>query len=117
MKHTFKFGLFSKNVQMFNEGNMGVVIEKEPQVVCVYGTDETYDKILCAIPLCHPKLLKGLEYTVEFCTDECAKIAVGDIKIIINFASKKCSNNKGVQNYGSDAWGQDVTVAWDENKF
>ena len=101
---------------MFNEGNIGVVVEKEPQVVCVYGTDTNYN-ILCAIPLCHPKLLKGLEYTVEFCSDECAKIAVGDIKIIIDFTNKKCSNNKGVQNYGSDAWGQDVTAAWDENKF
>ena len=117
MKHTFKFGLFNKNIQMFNEGNMGVVIEKEPDVVCVYGTDETHDKILCAIPLCHPKFLKGAEYTVEFCTDECTKIAVGDIKIIIDFANKKCANNKGIQNYGSDTWGQDVTAAWDDGKF
>ncbi len=117
MKHSFKFTLFGSKVQMFKENHMGIVIEKEPQVVCVYGTDETNSQILCAIPLCHPKLLKGAEYTVEFCADECAKITVSDIKIIIDFANKKCSNNKGLQNYGSDAWGQDVTAAWDENQF
>ena len=54
MKYTFKFGLFGKKVQMFSEGERGIVIEKEPQVVCVYGTDSNYN-ILCAIPLCHPK--------------------------------------------------------------
>ena len=117
MKHSFKFTLFGKKVQMFAQNTMGIVIEKEPDVVCVYGTDETHDKILCAIPLCHPKFLKGAEYTVEFCADECAKIAVGDMKIIIDFANKKCANNKGIQNYGSDTWGQDVTASWDDGKF
>ena len=63
MKYTFKFGLFGKKVQMFSEGQRGVVVEKEPQVVCVYGTDSNYN-ILCAIPLCHPKFLKGIEYIV-----------------------------------------------------
>lgn len=117
MKHIFKFTVFGSKVQMFDENEMGIVIEKEPQVICVYGTDVANKNILCAIPLCHPKFLKGAEYTIEFCANKCAKIAVGDIKIIIDFANKKCSNNKNIQNYGSDAWGEDVTTAWDNNKF
>ena len=35
MKYTFKFSLFGKKVQMFSEGERGIVVEKEPQVVCV----------------------------------------------------------------------------------
>ena len=43
MKYTFKFSLFRKKVQMFSEGERGIVVEKEPQVVCVYGTDSNYN--------------------------------------------------------------------------
>ena len=57
MRYTFQFKLFGKKVQMFSEGKMGIVVEKEPDVVCVYGTDENFH-ILCAVPLCHPKFSK-----------------------------------------------------------
>lgn len=117
MKYSFKFTLFGKKVQMFNDGDMGIVIEKESQVVCVYGTSRDHNDILCAIPLCHPRYLKNVEYTVEFCSEKCAKITAGDIRIIIDFANKKCANNKGIQSYGSDSWGNEVSVAWDESRF
>lgn len=57
-------------------------VEKEPHVVCVYGTDENHN-ILCAIPLCHPKYLKGIEYVVEFEENERAKVCVGELQIVI----------------------------------
>ena len=112
MKYTFKFKLFGGNVKMFSEGNMGIVVEKEAHVVCVYGTDGEHNDILCAIPLCTPKLLKGAEYTIEFFENDCAKIAVADIQLAINFGSKKCASNKALQCYGSEAWGQDVQAEW-----
>ncbi len=113
MQYKFKFGLFGKKVQMFSERQMGVVVEKESDVVCVYGTDKDYH-ILCAVPLCHPKFLKGAEYTVEFDEKGCARICVGDLKIVIDYAKKKCANNKSLKCYGSDAWGQDVQTEWSE---
>ena len=113
MRYTFQFKLFGKKVQMFNEGKMGIVVEKEPDVVCVYGTDENYH-ILCAVPLSHPKFLKGAEYVVEFVENNCAKISVGELKIIIDYSKKKCANNKALKCYGSDDWGQDVQVEWSE---
>lgn len=113
MRYAFKFTLFTKNPQMFRERNMGVVIEKERDVVCVYGTDNHFH-ILCAVPLCHPKHLKGAEYTVEFCENECARISVGDLQIIIDYSKKKCANNKSIRCYGSDDWGEDVQIAWSE---
>ncbi len=111
--YEFKFSLFGKKVQMFHEGKMGIVIEKESHVICVYGTDNANSNILCAIPLCHPKFLKGLTYKVAFQDDNTAIVSVGDFMIYINFESQKCSNNKGLKNFGSDIWGQDVSVDWD----
>ena len=34
--------------------------------------------------------------------------------IYIDFESRKCSNNKGLQNFGSDKWGEGISVAWDD---
>lgn len=113
MRYTFQFKLFGKKVHMFSEGRMGIVVEKEPDVVCVYGTDENYH-ILCAVPLCHPKFLKGVKYVIEFDEDRCAKVSVGGLQIVIDFARRKCANNKSLQCYGSDNWGQNVQISWDE---
>ena len=112
MKYSFKFKLFGSKVQMYNEGEMGIVIEKEPQVVCIYGTDNKHQNILCAIPLCSPKLLKGAEYTVEFCENNISKISVSDIQVVIDFENKKCANNKNIKCYGSNSWGQNVQIQW-----
>lgn len=101
---------------MFNCRAMGIVIEKEPQVVCVYATDSNYQKILCATPLCAPKNLKGLEYKLSFDPCGLAKLEVGDIRIIVDFENHTCCNNKNITCYGSDAWGQSVSVEWDSEK-
>lgn len=114
MKYSFKFKFLGSKVQMFNYNKMGVVVEKEPQVVCVYGTDDKNQTILCAIPLCHPKILKGAEYIIDFGEDKRTKITVGDLQIVIDFENKKCATNKGIKCFGSDKWGQDVQVAWNE---
>ena len=112
--YEFKYSLFGKRVQMFHEGRMGIVIEKESKVICVYGTNSSNSKILCAVPLCHPKYLKGMTYKVAFRDNNTAAVSVGDIMIYIDFESRKCSNNKGLQNFGSDKWGEDISAAWDD---
>ena len=114
MRYTFKFKLFGKKVQMFKEGQMGIVVEKESDVVCVYATDEKHENILCALPLCHPKILKGTEYVIEFTENNCAKVSVGELQIIIDYSNKKCANNKALKCFGSEAWGHDIAVAWGE---
>ncbi|MEG2686962.1 MAG: hypothetical protein RR954_07570 [Christensenellaceae bacterium] len=99
---------------MFNLGDMGVVVEKESDVVCIYGTNNTNSNILCAVPLCHPKYLKGLTYQISFYSDNVATVSVGDIMVYIDYRAKKCSNNRDETNYGSDTWGQDVSEAWND---
>lgn len=113
MRYTFQYKLFTHRVQMFREQHMGIVVEKEPDVVCVYGTDEQYH-IMCAVPLCHPKFLKGATYIIEFDENDRARVYIGDLQIIVDFAKKKCTNNKGFRCYGSPAWGQDVQIEWGE---
>lgn len=117
VKYNFKFSLFGSKVQKFNHMQMGIVIEKEHDVICVYGTTANFEKILCAIPLCHPKFLKGAEYSIEFTENQHAKISVKDIKILINYKNKKCSNNLNIHNYGSESWGDDVSEIWDDQLF
>ncbi|MBQ3078395.1 MAG: hypothetical protein IJC48_00165 [Clostridia bacterium] len=112
MRYAFKFKLLGSKVQMFSHNEMGIVVEKEPDSVCVYGTDEKHREILCAVPLCHPKYLKGAEYIVDFDENNCAKICVGEVQIVIDFGNQKCSNNKGIKCYGSDCWGEDIWVEW-----
>lgn len=114
MQYSFRFRVFGEKVGMFREGERGIVIEKEPQVVCVYGTDANYH-ILCAVPLCHPKYLKGEEYTIEFDDQNRAKVSVGELKIVIDYSLKKCASNKALKCFGSDEWGQDVQTEWSED--
>lgn len=114
MKYSFKYKLFGNKVQMFSERRMGVVVEKEPHVVCVYGTDSQHQKILCAIPLCPPKFLKGQEYVIEFCENDLARISVSDIRIVINFKEHTCKINKNAKCYGSEHWGLNVQAEWSE---
>lgn len=114
--YRFTFKLFGKKVQMIESGNMGVVVEKESDVICVYGTDAGHSTIFCAIPICHPKYLKGQEFVVAFPADGIATVCVGDIRVVIDFAGKKCSNNKGLRDYGSDTWGEGVSAPWDMEK-
>lgn len=116
MKYSFKFSFLGPKVRMFENSGMGIVIEKEPHVVCIYGTSEDNEHIFCAIPLCHPRFLKGLEYVVEFSAGQIAKITVGDIMVLIDFQNKKCANNKDARCYGSEFWGEDVSLAWSEKQ-
>lgn len=114
MRYVFQFKLFGENVRMFRERQMGIVIEKEKDVVCVYGTDDKHQNILCAIPLCHPKFLKKAEYVVDFQENDRVMISVGNLQIAIDFKNGKCATDKKIRCYGSDLWGQDVQVDWND---
>lgn len=104
--------MFGSKVQMFSEDQRGIVIEKEPHMVCVYATDANHQNIFCAIPLCAPKFLKGAQYTVEFCENSKVNISVGEIRIAVDFLNKKCAINQPSKCYGSDIWGEDVQLPW-----
>ncbi len=110
----FKFSFFGKKVQMFNSGNMGIVVEKEAQVVCVYATDAANSKIYCALPLCHPKYIKGMVFRGAFYENNTATVSVGDFRGYFDFNAMKCANNKGLQVYGSDEWGRDIAMPWQD---
>lgn len=58
--------------------------------------------------------MKGAEYAIEFDESACARVCVGEMQIVIDFARKKCANNKSLTCYGSEDWGQDVQIEWSE---
>ena len=112
LEHTFRLSLFAKKVQKFSKADMGLVIEKEPHVICVYGTNADHHGILCAIPLCPTKQLKGMDFKVCFHDSHIATVEVESFRVVIDFKHKTCSNNHGLVNYGSDSWGQNITAEW-----
>ena len=103
MTYTFKFKFFGKKVQMFRERQMGVVVEKERDVVCVYCTDRNYH-ILYAVPLCHPKFLKGAQYSVTFEENDRSVVSVVDYLIVFDYARKQCTLHKALKCYGTWDW-------------
>ena len=117
MQYKVKFGLFGGTARMLDHDDMGVVIEKERDVVCVYGTDGEYERIFCAVPLCHPRQLRGAEYIVDFSPSKYAKITVGDLCIVIDYEKRICTNNKALLCYGSEYWGEDVSVPWSDVQY
>lgn len=113
-KTTFEcqFTLLGKKVQMFHAGDMGIVIEKEPDVVCVYATDAVNSHILCAVPLGSPKALKGTTYRIAFFGDGVATVSVGSGILYFDFGAKKFAGNLPFHAFGSEDWGQDVSMPW-----
>ena len=110
--YSFKFSLFAKKVQMFSYGDMGIVVEKEPDVICAYGTDALHKHILCAVPLCEPKYIRGKDFTVSFFEDNTALVKVEGIMIFIDYNAHKVATCPELQTYGSDDWGRDVGMEW-----
>ena len=110
---TLKLGLFKK-AYMFETEHHGIVIENEGDVVCVYGTDYNHQNIYCAIPLCHPKYLRRNLFVIRESKDK-VFVDCTLFKIMIDFKTKKCAcNDERIKLYGSDHWGEDVSVAWND---
>lgn len=115
-EYRFSFTLFGKKVQRFESGDAGVVIQKGAGAIFVYGTDAGHTRIFCSVPICRRRLLMGKEFTVSFPKPGLAAVRAGVVRIVIDFAGKCCANNMGLRNYGSDEWGQSVSVLWDSDK-
>ena len=79
--------------------------------MCICNRRNTPKYYVCN-SIVSPKTLKNAEYIVEFFENGQAKVCVNDLQIIIDFANKKCSNNKNFKCYGSDVWGNDVQTEW-----
>lgn len=116
-EYIFKFTIFGKKVQLFQEGDMGIVIEKARDVVCIYGTSGDNRTVYCATPLGSPRLLSGIPYTVTFYDNQVATVQVGRLHWAVDFGKQKCCNDQGLQNYGSEEWGEQVTMPWKRSYF
>ena len=111
---TLKIGLFKK-AYMFETDRVGIVIENDGHVVCIYGTDKNHSNIYCAIPLCPPKYVRKDPFSIKE-KGNVILIQCQLFKVMIDFEAKKCScTDPKIALDGSDEWGKDVSVAWDDS--
>ncbi len=108
-----KFGLLGKQAHMFSCGDNGLVLERESGGICLYATDSSHQKILCAIPLGSAKALKGANYYIFAHSPRYMLMGVGKALFVVDFEEHFCATNlEGLKVFGSDHWGQDVTGVW-----
>lgn len=63
MRYTFQFKLFGKKVQMLSEWEMGIVVEKEPDIACVRAKSNTENFQFIEQKRAHILLRKGAHNT------------------------------------------------------
>ncbi len=113
--YSFKLKLFTKTY-MFEFGEFGFVLEKEPQVVCLYVTNKAHTEIYAAMPLCRPGDLKKDTLTFLPIGNSSVSFAIepAGFRFFVDFKRKQCTNNRDMKIFGSEQWGQDVQVKWNE---
>lgn len=109
---TFKLKNVGKDTMLIDCQDMGIVIENKRLMVTAYATNADYSEIYAAMPLSTSNKMRGLTYKVAFPKEDIATIWVADLRIYIDFKSKKVSNNKDLNVYGSDAWGKVIDWRW-----
>ena len=114
-RYSFKLKPFTKNY-MFECGEFGFVLEKEPQVVCLYVTNKAHTEIYAAMPLCHPNDLKKviLEFMPIGSTRCSFAIPQIGFNFYVDFEKKLCANNRNLKIFGSSLWGENPQVKWEE---
>ena len=106
------FSLFKKRF-LFESGDKGLVLEQADGVVCIYATDASHSKILCAMPLGRIRDMKKMTYFVFNPDENKLLIAVGRALFVMDFTEKwAAANLENYKIYGSDHWGQDCQKPW-----
>ncbi len=115
LEKTFKLKNFGKDTILLDCKDMGIVVEKQRLMICAYVTNSDHSEVYAAMPLSTPCKMRGLEFKVVFHTDTFATIQVADLRIIIDYERKKCSNSKDLNIYGSEFWGEIVDLRWNKD--
>ena len=113
--YSFKWNLFTKNY-MFELDDFGFVLEKEPQVVCLYVTDRTHTEIFAAMPICPPNALKKATFAFSPVGNNRCSFTISqiDFRFFVDFEKRCCANNRNLKVYGSPMWGENPQVKWEE---
>ena len=109
----FKISLLQKS-RIFTYGDCSILSDNEGDMVRLYGADGLVSQLYCVVPLCHPKYLRKGTFHVAFTDDERALLSVGEFKLVFDFSRRKCANNGQLVACGSELWGGDCEIPWDE---
>lgn len=103
---------------LFSNGYNGIVVEQQDGTnICVYATDASHQEVYCAVPLGFSDSLRGVPCAIFLRNNAPSKVTVygNTVTVFIDFVNKKCSTNLGVNIIGSEAWGHDVALPWDDS--
>ena len=107
-----RFSLFKKRF-LFESGDRGLVLEQADGVVCIYATDASHSKILCAMPLGRIRDMKKMTYFVFNPDENKLLAAAGRALFVMDFTEKWASSNlENYKIYGSNHWGQECQKPW-----
>lgn len=112
-----KFSLFKKEY-FFECDDNGIVLENDGKTICIYGTDNTHQKIYCAIPLGPSKMLKKLNFYVFAHDAQYMMASVAGGLFVIDFKGKCAATNiPNLKVFGSDFWGRECHTEWKSEYF
>ena len=110
-KARFIYGMKKTNV--FECGDMGVVMEREGRNVMLYATNAQCSEIYCRANLGPLKNLKKYKQVVIAYNDHVMLVDAGEILVVIDYDAEKIAINKDdIVAKGSKFWGDEVQEPW-----
>ena len=110
-KARFIYGM--KKTNIFECGDMGLVMEREGKDVMLYATNARCSEIYCSANLGPLKELKKFKQIVIAYNDHVMLVDSGDLLVVIDYDAEKISINKShITVKGSKFWGDEVQEPW-----
>ena len=110
-KVRFIYGV--KKTNIFECGNMGLVMEREGKNIMLYATNSKCSEIYCRADLGPLKDMKKYKQVVIAYNDHVMLVDAGEILVVVDYDSEKITINKpGIEAKGSKFWGDEVQEPW-----
>lgn len=110
-KARFIYGV--KKTNIFECGDMGMVVEREKKNIMLYATNARCSEIYCSVNLGLLKDLKKYKFVGIAYNDHVMLLDAGEILVVIDYDAEKIAISKpGIEAKGSKHWGEEVQEPW-----
>ena len=110
-KARFIYGV--KKTNIFECGNMGMVVEREKKDIMLYATNSRCSEIYCSVNLGPLKELKKYKMVAVAYNDHVMLLDAGETLVVIDYDAEKITINKPeIEAKGSKFWGEEVQEPW-----
>ena len=95
-------------------GTLGVVVERENNIITMYITNAACSRIYCEISLGTNEALKKVKFVVIAYNDHVMLLEGGGIMIVVDYDVERVAVNKDEIAVIGKGWGEDVRAPWDK---